>query len=554
MNDPPSFSLLDEPWILVRTRTGPVRAVGLRDAVVPNDDVVAIVGEVPTQGFAILRLLLAILHRSVNGPRHIDEWSQLLVDPAALRARVDSYLEPIAHRFDLRHPTAPFYQVAGLRTAKGEHSGLEKLIADVPNGQPQFTTRLGASLERISWAEAARWLVHVHAFDPAGIRSGAVGDPRTRGGRGYPIGPGWSGQIGGVHLEGRNLRETLMLNMAVPAFAGLGGGLAPIEADLPPWERDPDGPQENDLVDPPRPSGPVDLYTWQTRRVLLVGDDEGVFGVVLAQGDRATPQNRQNAEPMTSWRFSEPQTKKHGLPVYMPRLHDPARSYWRGLEAVLPHLPSARVRRTKGGETQYRPPGLVIWSHRLVDAVPDLVPAAMTLRAVGIHYGAQNSVIEDIIDDSLVLPRALLHEDADHLRVAAVDGVDRAQEVATVLANLASNLEAAVGAADTEGARARVREAFYARVDGPFRAWIGSFSMETDELDAGIEWERTLDGIAQAAAQDLLRELGPAAFVGRTVKHSDRHVDLGLAERWFWTGLDRALPHARRKDKEQDAS
>ena len=58
-------------------------------------------------------------------------------------------------------------------------------------------------LERISWAEAARWLVHVHAFDPSGIRSGAVGDPSVKGGKGYPIGPGWTGQVGVVIVEGQ---------------------------------------------------------------------------------------------------------------------------------------------------------------------------------------------------------------------------------------------------------------------------------------------------------------------------------------------------------------
>lgn len=554
MTDPPTFSLLHEPWILVRTRSGGVRGIGLREAVVPADDVVAIVGEVPTQAFAILRLLLAVLHRSVDGPCGIDEWSRWVADPAALRSRVDTYLEPIADRFDLRHPSAPFFQVAELRTAKDEHSGLEKLIADVPNGEPQFTTRLGAALTRIPWAEAARWLVHVHAFDPAGIRSGAVGDPRVRSGRGYPIGTGWSGQIGGVHLEGRDLRETIMLNLVAPRLAGLAGGAALRAVDLPPWERDPDGPQANDLAEPPRPSGPVDLYTWQTRRVRLVGDDDGVAGVVLAQGDRAIPQNRQNAEPMSSWRFSEPQTKSHGFTVYMPRQHDPARAFWRGLESMLPQLPTAYLRRSRSGEVLHRPPGVVTWAHHLVDAVPDRVPAQMTLRAVGIHYGPNSSVIDDIIDDSLVLPRALLHEDADHLRVAAVDGVERVQEVATVLANLVSNLEGAAGATDTDGARARVREAFYSSVDSPFRTWIASLTMESDELEVGIAWERTLERLALDAASDLVREIGPAAFVGRTVRPSNRHVDLGLAERWFWTGLDNALPHARRKDKEQDAS
>lgn len=60
-------------------------------------------------------------------------------------------------------------------------------------------------------------------------------------------------------------------------------------------------------------------------------------GVVLAQGDKLTPQNRYPVEAMSGWRFSEPpQTKKNGgRDTYMPRKHEPDRSFWRSLPAVL---------------------------------------------------------------------------------------------------------------------------------------------------------------------------------------------------------------------------
>lgn len=205
---------------------------------------------------------------------------------------------------------------------------------DVPNGNPFFTTRIAQGLESIGWAEAARWLVHVHAFDPSGIRTGAVGDPWVKGGKGYPIGPGWTGQIGTVTVTGESLERTLLLNTAVCEDLPDLVDVDP-EQDLAPWEHENDGPAgSHDL----EPTGPVSCYTWQTRRVLLHGDDAGVTGLFLGNGDKATPQNRYLVEPMTAWRFSEPQTKKFKTPVYMPRKLPTDRAFWRDLSTVVAQL------------------------------------------------------------------------------------------------------------------------------------------------------------------------------------------------------------------------
>src|SRR6185312_13745911 len=265
-----------------------------------------IVGEVPTQTFAITRLLLAILHaslRPVSAP--VEEWRLLWESGEPLLAMVEGYLEKHRSRFDLLDPAQPFYQVADLSTTSGETSTLDKLIADVPNGEPFFTTRLKSGTDRISFAEAARWLVHCQAFDPSGIKSGAVGDERVKGGKGYPIGTAWAGSLGGLLIEGKNLRETLLLNLTLGGSDG-----EPFAAsDLPVWERDSLGPDEEERG---VPQGPADLYTWPSRRIHLAHDREGVFGVIISNGDPLKAQLVQgihNLEPMTAWRRSETQEK-----------------------------------------------------------------------------------------------------------------------------------------------------------------------------------------------------------------------------------------------------
>ncbi|HKT04805.1 MAG TPA: type I-E CRISPR-associated protein Cse1/CasA, partial [Rugosimonospora sp.] len=203
------FSLIDEPWILAQRVNGEVTQVSLLDLVRYAHELRAIVGQPATQEFAILRLVLAVLHAATRGPT-TDSWSDMWRCDRLPVDAVGAYLDRYRERFDLLHPRAPFYQVAGLQTAKDEVFGLERLIADVPTGPRLFTGRSGEALRQISFGEAARWLVHAQAFDVSGIKSGAVGDSRVKKGKGYPIGTGFAGSLGGVFADGDTVRETLL--------------------------------------------------------------------------------------------------------------------------------------------------------------------------------------------------------------------------------------------------------------------------------------------------------------------------------------------------------
>ena len=214
----PEFNLLDEPWIPVRLLDGTIADVGLLELLRRTTDIADLACELPTQSIAIQRLVLAIAYR-VAPPGDARDWARQW-DDGAPTERMIEYLERWRDRFFLFGGRFPFMQVADLRTAKDSISGLEKLIADVPNGEQFFTTRHGRALACIPPSEAARWLVHAQAYDPSGIRSGAVGDSQVKGGKGYPIGPSWCGHLGLVWLKGKDLDETLVLNL-IPADAAV---------------------------------------------------------------------------------------------------------------------------------------------------------------------------------------------------------------------------------------------------------------------------------------------------------------------------------------------
>jgi CRISPR system Cascade subunit CasA len=532
------FSLLDEAWIPVLDAAGRRREVSLLGLFEQAGDLHMIACELPTQTFAILRLALAILHRSTGGPSGEAAWQALWRSRRLPMSDIADYLGAFRDRFDLLHPIHPFYQVADLRAGKDGDFGLERLIADVPNGMPFLTSRAGRGLESISPAEAARWLVHGQAYDPSGIKTGAVGDPRVKGGKGYPIGAGSLGWLGGVHLEGASLFETLLLNL-VPVAPGWQRA---DELDLPIWERQPQTATEE--PDATRgPYGLLSLYTWQSRRIRLFGDRDGITGAMIANGDPLDWQDRHLLEPMSVWGRSAPREREQKrVPVYLPRPHDHTRALWRGLQTLLPPPPQP------GSEPPQRLSPMVLqWAARLT--VTGVVGSDFQVRprATSVAYGSKQAVIDDVFGDALTMNVLLLDEQSP-LRATAVDAARDADAAVGVLRRLATDLARAAGGSDGDSGEAdRAAERGYALLDRAFRDWLARLGADSDPAAERAWWQRVVRREIGRLGDDLVAAAGPRAWVGRTsVDRNGRevHYSSSQAEAWFRTGLARALPMA----------
>lgn len=551
-----SFSLITEPWIPVIRIDNSVGRMNLIEIFANADSVRQISGEVPTMRFALLRFLQAIIRGAIDGPEDFKEWNQVSQSWHLVVQAVEGYLEEYKDRFDLFDERRPFYQVAGLTTSKGEFSPVSKLICDVPANAPFFTSRINKGVESLSFAEAACWLIHAQAFQESGIRSGAIGDPRVKDGRGYPIGPGWCASIGGVLLEGGTLQEELLLNLVAPQVVGLGVS----ELDSAVWERElpqqasPDGedliPVEN--INKERDSRAVrglnDLYTWQSRRIRLIPKDGRVHQVLICQGDRIYPQNKQIIEPMTAWRYSEPQTKKvgNGSPVYMPQELDPTKAIWRGLSSLLHNAPAET---TKKGEAKHLPPALVKWVAHLKVAgrIDDPV---IRVRHVGISLGSQQAVIEEMINDSISLPSEILASQS--LATTVVDGIAKAEEIAFFFGNFANNLYLASGGdSENSGARDKAKEEIFAVLDPLFRSWIRTLAPDLDVTWLATQWQETLKREASVLHNAYLERTSEAAWAGRKIGFGDRgfYMDAGKASSKFLSDLGKSLSLIGRRDE-----
>ena len=543
----PEYNLLDEPWIPVRLVDGTITDVGLLELLRRTTDIADLACELPTQSIAIQRLILAIAYR-VATPRDARDWARQWDDGAPTEQMIE-YLEQWRDRFYLFGGRDPFMQVADLRTAKDAVSGLEKLIADVPNGEQFFTTRHGRALACIPASEAARWLVHTQAYDPSGIRSGAVGDSQVKGGKGYPIGPAWCGHLGLVWLKGRDLDETLVLNLVPASTAELRGVDGSTDWGACSWEDpEPETSVRGDysLLDPvgtPKELSIPRLLTWHSRRIRLVGDSSGVTGVVLAQGDKLAPQEMRLYEPQSLWRYSTPQSKKFKTDVYMPRKFEAGRALWRNLPGTLPTVTTVQGV-DKQPKREFLPSATLSFHYQLDNAsIETAYPKVMRIQAVGVTYGPQESTFEDIYSDELTLSVAVMRVEREDLSAEIDRQVRLTEEVARDVGTLAANLARAAGESGDgagDGARDRAKELFFSAVDNDFRAWLTQVDGHESARDVGRRWERTLRQHAMDIQTELVRGASSSAIIGRDTGRG--YMNVGIAENYFRAALNKRLP------------
>lgn len=551
---PPEYNLLDEPWVPVRLLDGTITEVGLLELLQRSTDIADLACELPTQNISIQRLVLAVAYR-VATPLDAEEWLEQLEEGAPIEQMIE-YLEKWRERFYLLGGQYPFMQVADLRTPKDTVLGIEKVIADVPNGEQFFTTRNGKALERISAAEAARWVVHTQAYDPSGIRSGAVGDREVKGGKGYPIGPAWCGHLGLVWLKGKNFNETLLLNL-VPADAGdLKGVPVTTEWDWCTWEvSTPETSARGNYsrLDPkgtPRDLSIPRLLTWHSRRIKLIGDPSGVTSVVLAQGDKLAPQQMQRYEPQSLWRYSLPQSRDFKQDVYMPSKFKAGRALWRDLPGTLPVCEMI-----KGADKQPKREFLqsaVLSFHAELKSsmLAEGYPTQIQIQAVGVAYGPQEATVDDIYADELTLSVAMMRTEREDLATEVDRQARLTEQVAVTVGMLAANLARAAGESGDgagNGARDRAKEQFFSRIDDPFRAWLAQVDGRLSALEVGQMWASELRRYATELGEQLVASASSSAIIGRDTGWG--FMNVSIAENFFRSALQKLVPNPDNKQE-----
>ncbi|MEU5691977.1 type I-E CRISPR-associated protein Cse1/CasA [Actinosynnema sp. NPDC020468] len=543
------MNLLDDPWIPVRIG-GIHTEVSGREALSRAHEIEQLAVTPATMLPVILRqFLLPIVLDALGAPRSTKQWRQWMraavdgtlftgtevpaEEPGArgrnsARVGITAYLRDHHERFELFHPHHPFAQVAGLRTTKGEVKSSSLLVPSITSGNsvPLFSARVGDEPLPLTPAQAARWLLHTHCWDTAGIKTGAADDDRAKSGKttGNLTGP--LGQLGVVVPVGRTLAETLMLN--VPRVQdGLPDG------DRPQWRRDP---WTADWA-VKTAAGRLELLTWQSRRIRLQPEDtpDGprVTGVLVCAGDR--PDSTPEFEPHTMWR-QDPKAKP-SQPTWRPRRHMSGRAAWRGLDGLLA-VPAGRDAEDP-----------VQTSRQLRELAEVLEPDfPLQVLTTGIEYGTQSAVVENFIADSIPLPVVALTgvgERATLLRIA-----EQADLVARALNGLSADLRRTTSSEALPWDKGqRPGDRLLHAVDPYTRLVLGKLQRRNDEeaIDAvSLAWEQVVWREAFAVAKPLLDQASPRQFAGITIEHKGKSVTLcsPRAELTFRRTVREVLPLA----------
>jgi CRISPR system Cascade subunit CasA len=260
--------------------------------------------------------------------------------------------------------------------------------------------------------------------------------------------------------------------------------------------------------------------------------------VLIANGDRRTPQNMHPFEPHTGWRRSQAQEKKlrSNVPVYMPLSHDPERAIWRGLQSMLPEAskPAGAERLTA---TVLEWIGRLTGRHALDRAYP------LSVHTIGMTYGSQSSTVAEIVDDALNMRAMLFDQDAAALVGTVKQAVENSDAGATAIGRLAENLAVASGSREPAGPRARGTEYAYSTLDPLFRSWLAALGPDSDPMDCLTVWHRTAADALRVLADELMFSASPAAWVGRADRKG-RLITSTHARKWCDDALRAAFPHA----------
>lgn len=495
-----TFNLIDEPWIPIYTKSGTVTEFGLRACLVDAHHHRRLAVEPPV-AVAVLRVLLAVLHRVLDGPRTPTAWKAAWSAGRLSAGDVADYLDRWSPRFDLFDPAAPFFQAAShantkpptelLPAAASGHNAtlFDHSRDDRPNPLPP--------------GEAARWLVACQSFTRAGTFSGdGTGNVKTV--------QGLLANVQVFTVTGPTLFHTLLLNL--PLYDPANELPFPTEGDdQPVWERTPAAGARIRS-----PAGWLDLLTYPARRIQLLADPGPpplVTSVRVTDGDRPGPGwTSHTREIAVAYRASKTRGwKAIGL--------DAARDLWRDSEALL----------TASSAERQRPRVIDLVAQRVLegDISDDTV---LGLDATGLAL-ARGGRYDYWRHQTLPLPARLLGRGAldDEIR-AAVDLAERASwRLGVALAALHLERRAAPEEGQaSSGERVRALDAFWAALPPAFDRFL--VAVAQDDQDAFAAWIRALRGSLERTWRTASAELVVNERSMRRYANAERHYRRAVAE------------------------
>lgn len=566
------FNLLDEPWIsVIVDDKGTSQEVSLK-ALFENAHLYKeLAGDTKTQDFAVMRVLLAVLHTvfsrvdatgkvyEVEGrklfelnerlkperemdPAHFDDYEGLLFDTwediwgqQKFPCIINDYLEKWRDRFNLLDEEYPFFQVRKEdissnvfclgKPGPGKTVGknINRKVSESNNKVSLFSPKYaqGNNKEKLTYAEIARWLLTFQGYT-------GLADKGVFGKDKYKASKGWLFDIGGICIKGTTLFETLMLNFILPYHEKeqLGGIQAPC------WEY---GGEEivKDYFKLGKTNNLARLYTAWSRAVYIdpTFDDSAPFSCAIVKLPEI--EHCDNfLEPMTLWNKND--DKKNKTSPLFPCKHKFEEAMWRSFGMMTSRMSTK--------ESSGRRPGVIDWLSELKSQdMIEMENRMITLEAVSMQDDGNSTSwvpVNEIIDQ-LTLNGYVLTDDSSEGWVIRINHtIDFTQSTVNKYYRMylndikrVRNIEK-----DTGFVRRHIEKLYYS-LDAPFREWLASIQPEDDFDETILKWQSTLKNLIVEQAKEHLHHATMRDYTG--IKMDNRIENIVTVYHKFLNSLNK---------------
>lgn len=580
------YNLLDEPWISVVTDyKGMTKSVGLKEFFRDAHKFIALAGDMPTQDFAVMRFLLAILHtvfsrydaagkayemlkindrmQQVEKVAEEDQedyqdalmntW-QALWNDGKFPDIVNEYLEAWKDRFYLFDDKYPFYQVTeelfkdaclyankkGSEendnkeyTNKNEPTSIDfktinRLISETGNKTAIFSMKKGKEGE-LTNAQLTRWIIHYMGYSTTPDKTKFKSFDKITDIKKYDAPKGWLYSIGGLHYETDNLFKTLLLNFIIehPREA------YKYQIQTPAWELEP---KEN--IKFYLKGGLIDnlarLYTDYSRAMKISYEedkkgkkDESVKGRGCLKIVQLPILNKKNnlLECMTIW--------NNGKNGKVALENEPYKSLWRNFGMIY----------CKSND--YENPEIVNWLNNITKyIIKDKDEIRLVAQGFESDKTASNSIKSEMHDElylNLNITKDNSKSDCWIVRINNI--VDITKEfienkyeefvnglVELQILNSKSGKDKKKKGEEKKNKKKKYMESIYYRIDKPFKSWMCSIKFDENKDEKEKQWLKIFKDIISDEIDEICCNLSNRFYIGREIeeKNKKRYVNIEI--------------------------
>lgn len=515
-----SFNLIDQPWIPCANLNGRMEELSLRETLARAHELRGVQGDSPLETASLYRLLLAVIHSVLRGPKTKKEWAALWKAKQFEISRFDEYFQKWHSRFDLFDKERPFYQVKGNKDGRDKVSN--DVLPDVASGTNAtlFSHTVDENKIVLTPPKAARTLLVMQTMSVAGGWGMAPKDSSDA-----PWGRGI------VFLtEDETLFETLALNLFLYPDKQV---MPHTKDDLPAWESEnPFKPQRE------QPLGYLDFLTWQNKKVALIPEGDAANPIIKAM--KISPGLKLSADvldPMKHYRIDE--KKRHIFQRFSEE-----KSLWRD---------SATFFRVRNASAT-RPPHAFAWLAELAaDEETIAKHQVYKFMALGIFTKKADAKIDFYRHETFPLPLQYLKDGA--LLDKLAKALARAEEVSRAVWSAGNQLAVLIVSPSSDGKSSKeiskltkedaaklfrhwgVERVFWSRMEVSFYEFVQALPEDESALE---RWYETLQQTAREAFASAERMAGESANALKAAVKARGMLDYQLNQLFQPTQLQEA--------------